>query len=223
MKISDDKKYFIIQNQFDKLPSEIIDYIYFFVDNFIPNEKHKNFTKNNLECFVNTFKTLKKNFNSVKFLLDDIIILDNNKFSYKFFKDENFMKVFEYKKYIKNNTILIFDNIHTFNYIVYEFITQYISSFCNNIQDYTTILKKKYYLKEYNNMMKKTTIKKLSKLLKEGQNRAIFEMLDYSKLLDYLCKYKNFVFKECLNENHFIIINENYELFLITNNNKPYY
>ena len=43
MKITADKKNFIIENQFDKLPSEIIDYIYFFVDNFEPNEKHKNF------------------------------------------------------------------------------------------------------------------------------------------------------------------------------------
>ena len=34
MKITADKKNFIIENQFDKLPSEIIDYIYFFVDNF---------------------------------------------------------------------------------------------------------------------------------------------------------------------------------------------
>ena len=32
MKITADKKHFIIENQFDKLPSEIIDYIYFFVE-----------------------------------------------------------------------------------------------------------------------------------------------------------------------------------------------
>jgi hypothetical protein len=48
-------------------------------------------------------------------------------------------------------------------------------------------------------MMKKTTIKKLNELLKEGQNIAIFQMLNYSKLIDYLCKYKKLVIKECLN------------------------
>ena len=72
-------------------------------------------------------------------------------------------------------------------------------------------------------MMKKTTIKKLNELLKEGQNIAIFQMLNYSKLIDYLCKYKKLVIKECLNKNHAIIINDNFELLLITNNNKPYY
>jgi hypothetical protein len=40
MKITTDKKYFIIENQYDKLPPEIIDYIYFFVDNFNPNDKN---------------------------------------------------------------------------------------------------------------------------------------------------------------------------------------
>jgi hypothetical protein len=225
MKITDDKKYFIFENQFDKIPAVIIDYIYCFVDNFVPNNKHKTFITNDLLCFINSSKVLNKCFNNVRFLLKNIIIIDNiQKYNYLLITNENnLLEIFEKKEYIKNNTVLIFDNIHNYTFFLRDILTRYIISFCNKIQDYSTILQKYYYLKKNDNMMKKTTIKKLNELLKEGQNIAIFQMLNYSKLIDYLCKYKNFVIKECLNKNHIIIINENYELFLITNNNKPYY
>ena len=39
MKVTADRKYFIIENQFDKLLSEIIDYIYYYVKYLFPNDK----------------------------------------------------------------------------------------------------------------------------------------------------------------------------------------
>ena len=221
MKITADKKYFILENQFDKLPSSIIDYIYFFV----PNNRHKVFIINDLLCFINSSKVLKKCFYNVRFISHDIIIIDNiQKYNYLFITDNsNLLEIFEKKEYIKNNRVLLFDNIHNYTFFLRDILTRYIIKFCNKIEDYSTILQKYYYFKKNDNMMKKTTIKKLNELLKEGQNIAIFQMLNYSKLIDYLCKYKKLVIKECLNKNHAIIINDNFELLLITNNNKPYY
>jgi hypothetical protein len=80
-----------------------------------------------------------------------------------------------------------------------------------------------YYLKDYNNIMKKTTLKKLNKLLKDKDNKKIFEMTEQTKLMDYLYIYKHFIMRECLNICNIIIVGENKELLLITNNNKPYY
>jgi hypothetical protein len=224
MKISADKKYFIFENQFDKIPAVIIDYIYCFVDNYVPNDKHKKFINNDLLCFINSFKVLKDCFYNVRFLLNDIIMIDYiQQYNYLFITDENYLKFFEKKEYLKNNMIIICDNIHNYRYVLNKILENNIISLCSEIQDYKTFLKNKYYLKDYNNIMKKTTLKKLSKLLKDKNNKKIFEMIDYSNLMDYLYKYKHFIMKECLNICNIIIVGENKELSLITNNNKPYY
>ena len=224
MKITADKKHFIIENQFDKLPSEIIDYIYYFVDNFVPNDKHKKFINNDLLCFINSSKVLKDCFYNVRFLLNNIIIIDNiQKYNYLFITDKNYSTIFEEKEYLKKNIIITCDNIHNYRHILKTILENNIIALCSEIQDYKTILKKKYYLKDYNNMMKKTTLKKLSKLLKEKDNKKIFEMIEHVKLMDYLYIYKHFVMKECLNVCNIIMIDENFELLLITNDMKPYY
>ena len=159
MKITADKKYFIFENQFDKLPAEIIDYICFFVDNFVPNDKHKKFINNDLLCFINSSKVLKDYFYNVRFLLNDIIMIDYiQQYNYLFITDENYLKFFEKKEYLKNNMIIIGDNIH--NYY--------------------------YYLKNYNDITKKTTVKKLNKSLNDKNNKKIFEMIEHNKLINYL-------------------------------------
>ena len=126
MKITADKKYFILENQFDKLPSEIIDYIYYFVDNFVPNDKHKKFINNDLLCFINSSKVLKQCFYNVKFLFNDIIIIDSiQKYNYLFMTDENnLLEIFEKKEYIKNNRVLLFDNMHNYSF----FFTRYFNT-----------------------------------------------------------------------------------------------
>ena len=223
MKITADEKYFILENQFDKLPAEIIDYIYFFVDNFVPNDKHKKFINNDLLCFVNSSKVLKDCFYNVRFLLNDIIIIDYiQQYNYLFITDENYLTIVEKKEYLKNNMIIICDNIHNYRYVLKQILENNIISLCSEIQDYKTILKNNYYLKDYNNIMKKTTLKKLNKLLKDKDNKKIFEMTEHTKLMDYLYIYKHFIMKECLNICNIIIVGENKELLLITNNNGPY-
>ena len=83
------KKYFLIKNQLDKLPSEIINYIYYFVDNFVSNDKHKKNINNYLLCFINSSKVLKDCFYNVRFLLNDIIIIDYiQQYNYLFITDE---------------------------------------------------------------------------------------------------------------------------------------
>ena len=119
--------------------------------------------------------------------------------------------------------IIICDNIHNYRYVLRKILENNIISLCSEIQDYKTILKNNYYLKDYNNIMKKTTLKKLNKLLKDKDNKKIFEMTEQTKLMDYLYIYKHLIMRECLNICNIIIVGENKELFLITNNNKPYY
>ena len=74
MKITSDEKYFIIENQFDKLPAEIIDYIYFFVDNYEPHEEHKNFIKNDLLFFIKVYKFFNRDFHKIRFLSNNTVI-----------------------------------------------------------------------------------------------------------------------------------------------------
>ena len=82
--------------------------------------------------------------------------------------------------------IIICDNIHNYRYVLKTILENNIISLCSKIQDYKTILKINYYLKDYNNIMKKTTLKKLNKLLKDKDNKKIFEMIEHNKLINYL-------------------------------------
>ena len=45
-------------------------------------------------------------------------------------------------------------------------------------------------------MLKKPCLKKLNKLIKEKNNTQIFEMLEYSKLMDYIHCNTNFIKKD---------------------------
>jgi hypothetical protein len=77
--------------------------IYYFVDNFVPNDKHKFFINNDLLCFINSSKVLKECFYNVRFLINDIIIIDNiQKYNYLFMTNEsNLLEIFEKKTFSK--------------------------------------------------------------------------------------------------------------------------
>ena len=214
MKITADEKYFILENQFDKLPSEIIDYIYFFVDNYEPHEEHKNFIKNDLLFFINANKFFKK----IRFLSNNTIIFNNRtKCIYHRIKDVKHFSVFIEESF-KNNVILTShknDNYNNnFNIILEDFLKKNIFSFCKTIYDFKTILKKKYYYKNYNEMLKKPSLKKLNKLIKEKNNTLIFEMIECYKLISYLCNHRNFTEKDFFDVYDFFYIdNDEYILF----------
>jgi hypothetical protein len=214
MKITADKKYFIIENQFDKLPAEIIDYIYFFVDNYEPHEEHKNFVKNDLLFFIKVNKIFYKGFKKIRFLSNNTIILNKKtKCNYHRIKDVNDFSFFIEESF-KNNVILTNHEINNYDMILKDFFKKNIFSFCNTIYDFKTILKKKYYYKNYNEMLKKPSLKKLNKLIKEKNNVLIFEMIEYYKLKSYLCNHRNFTEKDFFDVyDCFYIDNDEYILF----------
>jgi hypothetical protein len=196
MKITADKKYFIFESQFDKLPAEIIDYIYIYVDNFVQNEKHKNFVKNDLLFFIKVYKFFNRGFHKIRFLSNNTVILNNRtKCDYQHIKDEKQFTFFIEESF-KKNMILTSYEIKNYDVIFKDFLKKNIFSICKTIYDFKTILKKNYYYKNYNEMLKKPCLKKLNKLIKEKNNTQIFEMLEYSKLMDYIHCNTNFIKKD---------------------------
>lgn len=196
MKITADEKYFIIENQFDKIPAVIIDYIYFFVDNFVPNDKHKKFIKNDLLFLINVYKFFNRVFHKIRFLAKNTVILNNmTKCNYQHIKDEKQFSFFIEESF-KKNMILTSHEIKNYDIILKDFLKKKIFSICKTIYDFKTILKKNYYYKNYNEMLKKPCLKKLNKLIKEKNNTQIFEMLEYSKLMDYIYCNTNFIKKD---------------------------
>ena len=213
MKITVDKKYYIIENQFDKLPSEIIDYIYFFVNNNEPSKEHKNFIKNDLLLFININKKLNKGFKNIRFLLNNTIILNNRtKCDYQRIKD---VKDFNncIKESFNNNVILTSYEYGFCDVFLIDFLEKNIFSFCKTIKNFETILKQNYYYKDNEEILKKTTLKKLNKLIKEKNNKLIFEMIEFYKLIKYLCNYKTFKEKNFLDVYDCSLICDEYVLF----------
>jgi hypothetical protein len=167
MKITANKKYYIIENQFDKLPSEIIDYIYFFVDNFEPNEKHKKFINNDLLFFIKVYKFFNKGFHKIRFLSNNTIILNNrSKCIYQHITDVKQFSIFIEESF-KKNIFLTSHEIENYDTLLKKFFEKNIFSICKTIYDFKTILKKKYYYKNYDEMLKKTSLKTLNKLIKK--------------------------------------------------------
>ena len=212
MKITADKKHFIIENQFDKLPSEIIDYIYFFVDNFEPNEKHKNFVKNDLLFFIKINRLLNNGLN-IRFLSNNTVILNKrSKCNYHRIKDVKHFSVFIEESF-KNNVILTSHKIKNYDIILKDFLEKNIFSLCKTMQDFKTILKQNYYYKNYKEILTKASLKKLNKLFKEKNNTLIFEMIECYKLKSYLCNCRNFIEKSFLDVYDCILIDDEYILF----------
>ena len=214
MKITADKKNFIIENQFDKLPSEIIDYIYFFVDNFEPNEKHKNFVKNDLLFFIKVYKFFNKGFHKIRFLSNNTIILNNrSKCDFQHIKDVKQFSIFIEESF-KKNIVLTSHEIKNYDALLKFFFEKNIFSICKTIYDFKTVLKKKYYYKNYNEMLKKPSLKKLNKLIKEKNNTKIFEMIEYTKLINYIIHHTNYIKKDFFEVYDCILIdNDEYILF----------
>jgi hypothetical protein len=143
---------------FDLLPNEIIDLIEKFKE-IEPSEEHNNFYKNDLKKHLFNTMTIKQCFNNpnnLRFLNNNLIIMDERKFYFEYLnKDELKEKLSEY---VKENIYMIYSGIDYYN----------------------RCLKDEFY--KYNDFregMKKKTIKNLNKYIKEGNGKEIFEMLDF--------------------------------------------
>ena len=63
-------------------------------------------------------------------------------------------------------------------------------------------------------MLKKPSLKKLNKLIKEKNNTKIFEMIEYTKLINYIMHHTNYIKKDFFEVYDCILIdNDEYILF----------